>query len=110
MTVAIRCALEVCNKPGFVKWAQAWLSGADRSAARAAAYAADAAAYAAARAAYAAAAYAADAAAVAAARAAAFAAYAAAFAAARAAVADKSLPLTAIAVRVASDLKIKWQA
>ena len=46
---AIRCALEVYTDPAFVRWAEAWLSGEDRSAdaARAAAYAANAAAYAA---------------------------------------------------------------
>ena len=49
---AIRCALEVYTDPAFVRWAEAWLSGEDRStaAAHAAAYAAGA-AYAAARAA-----------------------------------------------------------
>ena len=29
---AILCALEICTKPGFAAWANAWLSGADRSA------------------------------------------------------------------------------
>lgn len=29
--VAIRCALYVYSKPSFVTWAQAWISGADRS-------------------------------------------------------------------------------
>ena len=45
---AIRCALEVYTDPAFVRWAEAWLSGEDRSAdaARAAARAANAAAYA----------------------------------------------------------------
>ena len=53
----ILCALEVTADPAFVKWAQGWLDGTDRSstAAYAAAEAAEAAAYAAADAAYAAA-------------------------------------------------------
>ena len=29
---AILCALEICTEPGFVAWANAWLSGANRSA------------------------------------------------------------------------------
>jgi len=29
--VAIYCALEVCTSPDFVRWANAWLIGADRS-------------------------------------------------------------------------------
>jgi hypothetical protein len=28
----ILCALEVCSEPSFVKWANAWLDGSDRSA------------------------------------------------------------------------------
>ena len=48
---AIYCALEVCADPAFVKWANGWLDGTDRSKAAAAyinaAYAADAAYYAA---------------------------------------------------------------
>ena len=30
--VAIRCALVVCDEPGFRRWAEGWLSGADRTA------------------------------------------------------------------------------
>ena len=93
---AIRCALEVYTDPAFVRWAEAWLSGEDRSAdaARAAAYAANAAAYAAnaANAAYAAAR--ADARAAAYAANAANAAYAAARAAANAAYAANRLGQT----------------
>ena len=53
----ILCSLEVYKEKGFVKWANNWLSGVDRTAAAAAAFAVDA--YAAAAAAYAADAYAA---------------------------------------------------
>ena len=43
VTFAIRCALEVFSEPGFVSWAEGWLSGADRSEASAEAAAARAA-------------------------------------------------------------------
>jgi hypothetical protein len=32
VTFAILCALEVCREPSFVKWANAWIDGTDRSA------------------------------------------------------------------------------
>ena len=44
----ILCSLEVYKEKGFVKWANNWLSGVDRTAAADATYAVDAAAYAAA--------------------------------------------------------------
>jgi hypothetical protein len=102
----ILCALEVCKEASFVKWANGWLDGTDRSieSARAAATAAAAAyaAYAAARAAAWAAAWAADAAGAAdaaawAAEAAAWAARVADYAATAAARAGGTLDLVALA-------------
>ena len=93
----ILCALEVCNDANFVKWAQNWLDGIDRSYANA--YAANAAANATNAAAYNAASAAANAA-VNAAYAAAYAVNAAYTAAYTAAKDGKLLDLIAIALKV----------
>lgn len=114
---AIRVALVVYQEPGFVKWANDWLSGKDRS--KQAAEAADAAAWAAADAAAEAAADAADAAwaaawaaraAAEAAEAAARAAAARAAAAAAAADAARAEPfILKMALQVADELGVTWE-